>query len=108
MTLERRTPLQRGKPPKRTAMKASSKGGRRARPDDALAENCQAVTVACTGRAEVRHHKAGRGKPGTAAAVELDKLTLDVCDACHRWIHAHSTVSYDMGWMLHRHGRVLP
>jgi hypothetical protein len=106
--IERRKPLKRGKLPKRTALKrapwirSSSPAKRttmkKARPKDRLATWCEAQTEKCTGRAEIRHHKRGRGKPGD----DDREHTLDVCDACHRWIHAHPRVSYERGWMEKR------
>jgi hypothetical protein len=26
---------------------------------------------------------------------------LDLCDPCHRWVHAHPKISYDNGWLKH-------
>jgi hypothetical protein len=108
---QRRTPLKRGAPPKRApwvskpnpARKKSAKRkksvGGRARPWDPLATWCEAaIDGVCTGRAVLRHHKRGRGKPGD----DDREHTLDLCDACHRWIHAHPEVSYERGWMERR------
>lgn len=71
----------------------------RARPKEPLADRCAfRIATVCTGRAEVRHHLKGRGNP------ELDMLTADICDACHRYVHAHPKESYERGWMLRRNG----
>lgn len=105
----KRTPLKRGaKGLKRTAMRRTAGTSGRAEPGRKLAAVCMAATPVCTGRAEHRHHLAGRGKPGTTAAQALDRLTLDVCARCHLYIHANPAESYERGWMLHRTGRVLP
>lgn len=70
----------------------------RARPEERLETWCEAKTEACTGRAEHRHHLQGRVGEG----VDEREATLDVCAACHRWIHDHPKISYERGWLLRR------
>lgn len=95
--LRRKTPLRSTSSLKRSALK----GGRiprRARPDEPLSTWCEARTDVCEGRAVHRHHK--RGRVGVDA--DAREHTIDVCDACHRHIHAHPTESYQRGWMERR------
>lgn len=108
--IERRKPLRRStKPLKRTELRRSSKpikrtaikrstGMRKARPNDRLATWCEAQTPACDGRAVHRHHKRGR----VGDDVDDFDHTLDVCDGCHRYIHAHPAESYEAGWLERR------
>jgi hypothetical protein len=71
----------------------------RARPSEPLAMWCQiGVLERCTGRAQVRHHRLPRSQGGTDDPSNL----LDICDAEHRWLHAHPAVAYERGWLLHR------
>lgn len=66
----------------------------RARPEEPLAVWCfvrrQGV---CTGRAEHRHHIAGRS--------DHDR-TIDVCRACHGWVHANPDAAYALGFLEKR------
>jgi hypothetical protein len=62
---------------------------------------CEARTPDCTGRATQAHHIAGRSNNTP------DDL-LDVCSACHSYIHAHPEESYAAGWMRKRNGMVRP
>lgn len=74
-----------------------SKG--RARPTQALADWCEAhIAGVCTGRASCRHHKLRRSQGGTD---DRDN-TVDLCNACHEWIHAHPEEAYLLGWLLRR------
>jgi hypothetical protein len=57
----------------------------RARPEEALADWCEAEVQGCTGRATQRHHKLTRSRGGSD---DVDN-TVDVCGACHGWIHAN-------------------
>ena len=38
---------------------------------------------------------------GLSVALRGENL-LDVCHACHGWIHNHPAISYEHGWMKHR------
>ncbi len=60
---------------------------------------CEAQTSACTGRAVHVHHVLPRAHGGN----DLTPL-LDVCEACHMWIHDHPAESYERGWLLHSWG----
>lgn len=83
----KRTPLKR-----RTPLRA--KRQRRARPDEPLAEGCQAgIRGVCTWIATDRHHRLRRSQGGTDDAAN----TLDLCRACHRWIHDHPADAYELG-----------
>lgn len=74
-----------------------SKG--RARADVALADWCEArIEKVCTGRAECRHHKLRRSQGGTDDAGN----TVDICDACHVFIHHNIAWSFARGWLLRR------
>lgn len=78
----------------------------RARPDEPLEDWCEAqIGGVCTGRAETRHHLKGRVVPRGVALTDPehpDNQTKDLCDACHRFAHAHPAWSYDNGLMLRR------
>lgn len=71
-----------------------SKG--RARPDEPLLTWCELALPACTGRAEVRHHRFSRGKGGSDESAN----TMDICDSDHRHVHAHPEESFAHGWLL--------
>lgn len=71
----------------------------RARPDEPLAEWCEAQIIGvCKGRAEVRHHKLRRGRGGS----DLETNTMDICDAggCHDEIHANPEWAYAHGYLI--------
>ena len=73
--------------------------GTRARPDEPLADWCEAaIDGVCTGRAEHRHHVLLRSAGGGDEAAN----TLDVCSADHRYIHDHPTQAYVAGWLKRR------
>jgi hypothetical protein len=73
---------------------------RRARPNEPLATWCEfQIPAVCTGRAENRHHRKGRG-PG----LDAPEWTADICHGCHNYAHAHPAESYRMGWMVKRNG----
>jgi hypothetical protein len=46
------------------------------------------------------HHRHLRKHGGSDYAENL----LDLCDACHKWVHAHPKVSYENGWLIHSWG----
>jgi hypothetical protein len=84
--------------PRFKAPKAPKAKGR-ARPTEPLADWCEAVTPACTGRPTVRHHRRLRKQGGTDDPAN----TLDVCSpGCHEYIHANPAESYARGWLLRR------
>lgn len=60
---------------------------------------CEAQTPDCTQKAAIFHHRKGRGKD--CSTVDL---CLHVCEASHRYIHAHPQESYERGWMVRRNG----
>lgn len=70
---------------------------KRARPEEPLAEVCEARADGCTGRAEHRHHRKLRSHGGGDEKAN----TLDVCGRCHDWIHDHPAVAYGRGWLVH-------
>lgn len=73
----------------------------RARPDEPLAEWCEAqIAGVCLGRAEVRHHIIRRG-PGSSDEAWN---TLDICgDAgCHGHIHRNITWAKARGYLRSR------
>jgi hypothetical protein len=70
----------------------------RARPDEPLAVWCEiAIVDVCAGRASQRHHRRRRSQGGSDDRAN----TLDCCDACHDWAHAHPTIAYLSGWLVH-------
>ena len=70
-----------------------------ARPDEPLATHCQCGRIdVCTGRAEHRHHRLMRSQGGGDEAAN----TLDVCRACHEFIHSRRSLAYAHGWILRR------
>jgi hypothetical protein len=44
------------------------------------------------------HHRLPRAAGGPHTVENL----LDTCPNCHAWIHAHSTKSYERGWLVRR------
>lgn len=48
----------------------------------------------CTGRAGPIHHRKISGREHTI------ENCVHICDACHRWIHAHPADSYELGWLV--------
>ena len=70
----------------------------RARPSDPLRDWCEVGAGVCTGRATCRHHVLPRSAGGT----DHRENTLDACDACHVYLHAHPTESYARGWLRRR------
>lgn len=108
--LERRTPMPRGDAPRRdpeagTRRSRGLSGGLTPIPPDAVAAvrrrsrgRCEVASGPwCSGHGEMRHHRAGRG-PGR----DRPDLLLDVCAACHAYLHAHPELSYERGWMISR------
>lgn len=70
----------------------------RARPNEPLAERCEAVIPGvCSGRPSDRHHIIPRG-PGSSDDASN---TMDVCRACHRHIEANREWARSVGF-LHR------
>lgn len=56
---------------------------------------CEAmIHGACTGHVAHWHHRKISGREHTIPNG------LAVCDACHRWIHAHPARSYSHGWLV--------
>lgn len=79
--------------------KARKKRRGMARPDEPLAVWCEVHRYdVCTGSAEHRHHRLMRSQGGTDEKAN----TLDVCGACHAWIHANPSVAYAHHYLLHR------
>jgi hypothetical protein len=95
--LRRKTPLVSRTSLRRVALKRGRSSGR-ARPDEQLATWCEAATSACAGRAEHRHHKRGR----VGVGCDDRDATLDVCVACHQFIHGNPAESYERGWLIRR------
>jgi 5-methylcytosine-specific restriction endonuclease McrA len=50
----------------------------------------------CPKAATEVHHRLPTGRGGSH---DLSNL-LAVCSEGHRWIHAHPTVSYELGWLI--------
>lgn len=74
------------KPPKRG----------RAMPGVALDDWCRArIPKCCTGRAECRHHRIRRSQGGT----DERSNTVDLCHACHQFIHTQPAWSFKHGWL---------
>jgi 5-methylcytosine-specific restriction endonuclease McrA len=91
--LRRKTPLRQS-----TTVRRVNRSGR-AEPERPLSLECQAqVAVACGHWAAHRHHKL----PRSAGGGDEWQNTLDVCRACHEWIHAHPADSYAAGWLVRR------
>lgn len=61
---------------------------------------CEARTLECTGRAQHQHHRRLRSQGGDNTTYNL----LDVCRACHDWIHGHPAEAAGRGFIL-RAGR---
>lgn len=61
---------------------------------------CEANTPNCRGQLDQVHHRKGRD----GDLVDDVDLLLGVCWACHNYIHANPTRSYDRGWMIKRNG----
>lgn len=56
---------------------------------------CEAmIHGACTGHVAHWHHRKISGREHTIPNG------FAVCDACHRWIHAHPARSYSHGWLV--------
>jgi hypothetical protein len=68
----------------------------RARPDEPLADWCEARLEDCYGRAAHRHHRKLRKQGGTDDAVN----TRDICGSCHKYIHLNPRWSYATGWLV--------
>jgi len=78
---------------RRRGLRARTPG--RARPGEPLADWCEAMTRVCTGRAHQRHHVKLRKQGGG----DEKENTLDVCAACHSFIHANVAMAYERGWL---------
>lgn len=74
----------------------------RARPEDPLATWCQARLECCTGRAETRHHLAGRLRSAAVPDPDAEDWTRDLCSACHRWVHANPRKARELDLMRSR------
>ena len=90
-SLRRVSPLRSGTTAQRRAHPA---GSGRARPDEPLADWCEArIEGVCTGRAAHRHHIRRRSQGGTDDASN----TTDICSDCHQHVHANPAWSYANG-----------
>jgi hypothetical protein len=58
---------------------------------------CEAKTDVCSRTAVHVHHRKLRSQGGSNSLVNL----IDVCFACHDWIHLNPAISYERGWLLH-------
>ena len=80
--------------PKKRKPKKARRG--RARPNDPLAEFCEAQLPVCLGAASCRHHKVRRSQGGG----DGPESTADLCATCHVYIHANPAWSYEHGWLV--------
>lgn len=97
--MKRSTPLRRRAPlrPRSTVKRVHASG--RAEPERPLSIECQVQTAPTCGHwAAHRHHRL----PRSAGGDDDWTNTLDVCRACHEWIHAHPEASYAEGWLVRR------
>ncbi len=85
-TAMRRRPSTKSRIPARVAEAVRTRSGGR----------CEAGTEVCTGRAGHMHHRRMRSQGGKHTTANL----LDVCPACHRFIHDHPELSYQAGWLF--------
>ena len=95
---KRTAPLKRGKPPKRTALKAKINRNPHLVKARAVAhersENlCEAKWSCCVGFGAHAHHIKRRSQGGADTADNL----LIVCVPCHQAIHANPEVAYGIG-----------
>lgn len=68
----------------------------RARPDEPLADWCEARFFGCYGRATDRHHVLRRSHGGG----DERENTRDLCRWCHlEVIHRNPAMAYEQGWM---------
>lgn len=96
--LKRRTPLRRGGWLRRTKALVS-RPSKRARPNEPLAELCEATILGvCTGYAQHRHHVLPRSQGGT----DDRSNTMDICSACHRYLHREPEWAYRVGLLRRR------
>lgn len=59
---------------------------------------CEAmIRGVCTGTPEAWHHRQMRSQGGKHEVVN----GFAICAACHSWIHAHPSESYEHGWLVH-------
>lgn len=56
---------------------------------------CELRLPGCQGDAATMHHRKLR-RAGDHRPVNL----LDLCAACHRWVHDHTGYSYARGWLV--------
>jgi hypothetical protein len=103
LTLQRRTPLKRGAPLKRTAFKPKRKTSKFEFTPEAKAEMrarshgaCEAGTILCHGKATLFHHIKRRSQRGKGVASN----GMHLCHWCHVWIHDHTGDSYERGWLI--------
>ena len=85
----KRTPLTR-----KTPLKA--KPSRRLSPERPLAVWCELRLDGCLGVAAQRHERLRRSHGGTGNPGN----TLDLCSACHGFVHANPALAYEQGWMV--------
>lgn len=57
---------------------------------------CEVAAPGCTTKATHVHHRKPRSQGGSN---DLAALTHS-CQACHLFIHAHPTLSYEQGWLI--------
>lgn len=65
---------------------------------------CEASTEVCDRYAVHVHHKRGRVGKG----AHDPNLLLDVCNACHTFLHANPELARQKGWMVSRLGVITP
>ena len=57
---------------------------------------CEAHSPVCGGPVVDRHHRLLRKHGG----CDCPENTLDLCDPCHDYVHAHPAEAYRRGWLL--------
>lgn len=68
----------------------------RLEPERPLAIWCEIQLAGCLGRAAHRHERKRRAQGGDGSREN----TIDVCSACHRWIHDHPSAAYGKGYLV--------
>ena len=98
--LARRTPMRRTGPLRRGRGNPIPQSSR----DAVLTRSggrCEAATPVCMCRAVHVHHLAGRSS-------HAPSNLLHVCSACHAFIHANPSISYQHGWLRRRNTKEEP
>lgn len=68
--------------------------------DDRDGRSCARCGRSLYSTVGARHHRKLRSQSSKAEKHTVSNL-IDVCEACHEWIHANPALAYEHGYLVH-------